>query len=406
MRVKWLLPIIVLLLFVSGCASEDKPVEVVNPTGELCIITPAPQTGGPTNMQTSEPTEVPTAEPTAVPTDEPTEVPTEEPTKEPTGKPTETPTEEPTKVPATPTRVPATATPAPATASPEEIKEQGQRVTENGVTYVLGIDVYSSKEALRKSFFGDFYEFIGRTYGENELKRKGVNSFDDFYYLLSNFNAGHGELTGLGDNFGLFFLSKDPFGFAENQPETHFIGYCRKNGMYTDFIDAMIRFFSYWREDEIYTANGNHGSDFFWDSWASCVDTCKFFYYTSKTSYVGTARVRDLFDFCPSVIYGDISAPKLRGYTFGGWYLTPEFTGEPVTDPEPGTTVYAKWTLDSDAHAKDTAALTDSYISNLTKPNTNSAPAEAISGVWRMYSSLTDKEKALVTKYNVLRDLL
>lgn len=231
------------------------------------------------------------------------------------------------------------------------------------ITYVGGEQTWNTKEDLFTSFFTDFYNFIITKCDANALTSYNINSASDFLVAAKDFNAGNGQMTYIGDISCDYFLAKDIWGSIENQPASKFVGYCYQNGLYTDVLPFFINFFSWWRADEGYTTPTNNGSDFFAESWAPVVDIAKFFYYSEYTSYVKTPRVLDCFRNIPGVLSSrDLSLPAIHygltnvplspltrtGYTFGGWYLNPEFTGNSITSlllhTPPAITLYAKWT--------------------------------------------------------------
>ncbi len=219
---------------------------------------------------------------------------------------------------------------------------------------------FSSKQELFYSFFKDYYEFIVNNYGYLKLQQNKIYSLADFYNLASSFTWNqYTNMTAIGHVAGQYFLVKDIGGKIEDQPTTHFIGYCYQNNMYVDFILFQIDFFAWWREDEGYTTPTNNGSDFFAESWAPMVDLGKFFYYDEYTSYVQSARVRDCFINIASVVKCDKSVSlnvndadyvlpqdlTRRGYNFLGWY---DAQGNEVVKVEndylqEDITLYAKW---------------------------------------------------------------
>ena len=131
--------------------------------------------------------------------------------------------------------------------------------------------------------------------------------------------------------------------------------------MYEEFIPFLMTFFAYWRTDEGYTGSSsdpnNTGNDFFASAWASLVDTCKFFYFTSDNlndtyPWFKSERVKDALDNVPGtdktikLLYGNIENPVVLppvtrdGFEFLGWY---DENGEKVEIVYNEMTVYAKW---------------------------------------------------------------
>ena len=99
-----------------------------------------------------------------------------------------------------------------------------------------------------------------------------------------------------------------------------------------DFINFLISFFAYWRNDEGCTSFNpyNHADDFFNSSWAALVDTTKLFYFSSETVYHWHSyRIKYLLDHIPGVILDktlsninkdDLKKVHIAGYEFIGWY--------------------------------------------------------------------------------------
>lgn len=212
---------------------------------------------------------------------------------------------------------------------------------EFNVTYNLGFEYFESKDILYKSFFSDFYDFL-ITKTDIDMESLGVESLEDFLEVCADWNAyGKDSFYGVGDTFSKYYVSVEIGGKVENQPTDTFIGYCYQSGKYIEFINHLIIFFEYWRTDEGYTGGAddpnNLGNDFFAEPWASLVDTCKFFKFTSENlndtySWFRSERVKYALDNIPSVInitldqrgtkIDPVYLPRLNvreGYTFIGW---------------------------------------------------------------------------------------
>ena len=288
----------------------------------------------------------------------------------------------------------------------------------DNITYILGENVYSTKDELYESFFSDYYWFIYGYYGEEALTSKGVYDVDDFLTLGRTPGTQSTKYRVLADTFS-YFLTKDVNGIKENQPESTFIGHCIKNNIYEEIIDFFIMFFAYWRIDEGYANQSNYGADFFAEGWAPQVDICKFFNYTENTKEVPkTSRVLDCFKSIEGVASGTLSTSVYegmtlntnlirRGYTFAGWYDNPNFTGDPITEiTETGKKVilYAKWTEKTNIQDSDNASLVDIYIYNLTTSRAN-LNNTTIALTRKMYNALTDNAKKMVKNYNTLVSL-
>jgi len=298
----------------------------------------------------------------------------------------------------------------------EKIQEELNSV--NTISYVLGKNIYKSKEDLYLDLFSELYYFL-KDYSEEELFTKNnISSLDDFLKLGKNYNAGNGEMRGLANIFGWYFLKKDLNGATINQPYDKFIGYCYKHKKFNDFISFYQRFFAYWRIDEGYANVTNPGADMYAEGWASLVDLCKFFYFSSSTSPVKSTRVIDMFENIASVIKEDLpravlnktvlpTTITLRGYKFLGWYDNPEFLGEPITEvTKTGKKIilYAKFEVDDDQVNKDLAALIEVYIDNLLT-NVAVINDQTIAYVYNMYEKLDEAYRALVKNYAKLEEL-
>lgn len=235
------------------------------------------------------------------------------------------------------------------------------QLTEFEVTCILKDAEYDSKDDLYNSFFTDFYNFLLNNTDIN-FEKLNISNLDDFLLVCKDWNAyNKNSFYGIGDQFSKYFLTIEVGGKLENQPDTTFIGYCYKNSMYKDFIPFLMTFFAYWRTDEGYTGSSsdpsNTGNDFFASSWASLVDTCKFFYFTSANlndtyPWFNSQRVKDALDNIPGVndgvlkYYGNIvnpvvlETPSREGYEFIGWYNENNEKIEIVYNEQ---TLYAMW---------------------------------------------------------------
>lgn len=221
--------------------------------------------------------------------------------------------------------------------------------------------LYASKNELYKLFFTDFYNFMLNNTTIN-FEKYNIDSVETFLEVCLTWDAyGRDSFYGVGDSFSKYFVTIEVGGKLEDQPETTFIGYCYKNNMYEEFIPFLMTFFAYWRTDEGYTGSSsdpnNTGNDFFASAWASLVDTCKFFYFTSDNlndtyPWFKSERVKDALDNVPGtnktikLLYGNIENPVVLppvtrdGFEFLGWY---DENGEKVEIVYNEMTVYAKW---------------------------------------------------------------
>lgn len=190
----------------------------------------------------------------------------------------------------------------------------------------IGVDFWPSKRDLFENFFGDFYDFILSHGGKEDLESHNIHCVEDFYDY-ADWNAdGRDSCYAMGFSFHKYYLTPVEGDTLDNQPDTTFIGYCWKNGLYKDFLNFLLTFFAWWRNDEGCTTFDpyNHADDFFNSSWAALVDTCKLFYLTGQTVYHWQSfRVKYALDNIPGVI---LQLPLdeddefiVAGYEFLGW---------------------------------------------------------------------------------------
>lgn len=226
-----------------------------------------------------------------------------------------------------------------------------------------GYQTFLTKEDLYNSFFTDFYNFMLEN-TDVDFKRYGIKNLNAFLKFSATWEADDSHsFYGVGHAFGKYFVHKDVGGKLEEQPKTSFVGYLYKRELYTEFIPFLMRFFEYWRTDEGYSFSANDpdntGNDFFADPWASLVDTCKFFHFTSKNlndtyAWFKSERVKDALDNIPGVnletiIVGSKDNPvtlkelKREEYTFLGWYDSKKEDANKLTVIDQEMTVYAKW---------------------------------------------------------------
>ena len=130
----------------------------------------------------------------------------------------------------------------------------------------------------------------------------------------------------MGFAFHKYFLKAKIGSKIDEQPETSFIGYCHKNHLFDDFIDFLITFFAWWRNDEGCTKFNpyNYADDFFASSWAVLVDTCKLFYFSAETVFHWQSfRVKYVCDNIPGVILhmpkDENDRMRVAGYEFKGF---------------------------------------------------------------------------------------
>ena len=195
----------------------------------------------------------------------------------------------------------------------------------------VGVDLWLSKRNLFENFFGDFYEFIKKHNGVEDLSKHNIKTVNDFFEFADWYADGMENCYGMGFAFHKYYLTVMEGGKLEEQPESTFIGYCYKNNKYIDFLNFLVTFFAWWRNDEGCTCFNpyNHADESFNSSWALLVDTCKLFYFTSETVFHWQSfRVKYALDNIPGVILSNYTEnyegalPKVRvaGYEFKGWF--------------------------------------------------------------------------------------
>lgn len=238
------------------------------------------------------------------------------------------------------------------------------------ISYDFGEGVFEDKYALRDAYFTDFYNFIlSKEDGKNHLESNGVYSLEDFLAVASGdmiLGGSTSIMYSIGNLASNYYLNIEIGGTLENQPDTHFIGWCYKNNKWVDFIEFLMVFFAYWRTDEHYTGGrddpNNLGNDFFASAWASLVDTGKLFYFTKDTcpSFCATERVVNCLENVPGCIKKveldkviddtNLTLPSIsmEGRTFLGWYDNDECVGQEITilkvsQVKSEITLYAKW---------------------------------------------------------------
>lgn len=219
------------------------------------------------------------------------------------------------------------------------------------VNHELNKDFWESKRALFEAFYGAFYDFIKSHGGEEDLASHNIKSKQDFYDFADFFAGGMKDCYAMGFAFHKYYLKARMNGSYETEPEDTFIGYCLKNGLFTDFLNFLISFFAYWRNDEGCTCMDpyNYADNLFVSSWAALVDTTKLFYFTSETVYHWHSfRIKYVLDHIPGTFLSPLpktGLPVLRvsGYKFDGWFDGESNDAKPLTD-EKAEVAYAHFT--------------------------------------------------------------
>lgn len=248
------------------------------------------------------------------------------------------------------------------------------------VDYVLGDYAFANKEQLFRAFFGDFYEYLINVREiTSKLESNSIYDKEDFLEFCSAYTGGAAGMSQIGNLLGSYYLTIDTGGKLEDQVNKEgYIGYCLKNNMYIEFIYFIEDFFYYWRLEEGYTGGSsdpnNTGSDFLASAWASVIDTAKFFYYDPNANdddphklpsyfFKEGYQVPGFYDRIPYMVdLGDVefeytydwekeillpTTISKPGYEFVGWYLSSDFTGNPIIKIPTGiynnVIVYAKF---------------------------------------------------------------
>ena len=206
---------------------------------------------------------------------------------------------------------------------------------------LLGNNLYLSKDKLFKDFYGAYYDFIKHHKGKNDLLKHNIKTKKDFLDYADYYADEMENCYAMGFSFHHYFLEVEEGGKLETQSDKKFIGYLYQNNKYHDFLNFLVSFFAYWRNDEGCTNFHpyNHADDFFNSSWAALVDTSKLFYFSSETVYHWHSyRIKYLLDHIPGCILDNTlkekdiikgidlkvggALPKvyIAGYEFLGWF--------------------------------------------------------------------------------------
>ncbi len=202
----------------------------------------------------------------------------------------------------------------------------------------IGYDFWESKRSLFEAFYGAFYDFINaREDGKEDLAKNNIKSKEDFYAFADWYAGGRDNCYAIGFAFYKYYLTVDPDnkGDLSTQPTDTFLGYCYHNGKFLDFLNFLLSFFPYWRNDETCTCFNpyNKGDMFFNSSWAVLVDTSKLFYFDSETVFHWiTFRIKYCVDNIPGTFKNEfkdeieykgkitLPRPRVSGYEFKGWF--------------------------------------------------------------------------------------
>lgn len=239
------------------------------------------------------------------------------------------------------------------------------------INYVLNGGHWAPKDEVKESFYTDLYHFVNQNYETDLRKMPLVEFIEAEPYIIGNL-------------VGKYYLKEEPGSKLEDQPETHFIGYCYHNNKYTFLIPHLIEFFALWRITE--GCMEEHADDFFASAWASLVDTAKFFKYTTiedlenspESPTVRVEGILDMLNNCPETYEPPVEVdpdkeqrlakPRRKGYKFEGWYDNPNFKGQRVNyvpnKAKKDLTYYALWSTNTFFHSNDGYATFDQLYSD------------------------------------------
>lgn len=77
------------------------------------------------------------------------------------------------------------------------------------INHELNVDLWESKESLKKSFYTDFYNFIKANNGEEDLKAHNINNAEEFVNFADFFAGGMKDCYAIGFAFQIFLRSKN-----------------------------------------------------------------------------------------------------------------------------------------------------------------------------------------------------
>lgn len=225
------------------------------------------------------------------------------------------------------------------------------------INHEIGIDLWHSKKELFNEFMGRFYDFIISHNGQKDLEDNNIRNRQEFLDFAGDWYAGGKDSCyALGFGFHKYFSTPNEDYDINNQPTDTFIGYLYQNNILKDFLNFLVSFFAYWRNDEGCTSFNpyNKCDNMFVSSWAGLVDTAKLFCLDSDTVYWWQSfRVKYCLDHIPGVILNgykdsiefdsELVLPdiKVAGYKFMGWHKEDSIESDVITTVNETTTVYA-----------------------------------------------------------------
>ncbi len=238
------------------------------------------------------------------------------------------------------------------------------------IKYELNGGVFSPKNDIKIKFYKDLYDFIN----ERHVNALENLEFIDFIHL---------EPYLVGKYAGKYFLEQKIGGKLKEQSEDYFIGYCYKNKKHLNLIKMLIPFFKNWRTIE--DCSEPYADDFFASSWASMVDTAKYFKFETKEQLQASREAPQIkssdiiweymttYPDATLEVYEtrkekiELPIPRREKYLFLGWYkdsnLRTLFNGKVNGD----MTLYVKWKTIINLHSNDGYNSFDDLYSDFLK---------------------------------------
>lgn len=228
------------------------------------------------------------------------------------------------------------------------------------VNYHLAGGYWDFKDEVKVAFYQDLYNFV---LNKDSTILDGF-SFNEF--IIS-------EPYIIGNLLAKYYLEENVGSTLEEQSADYFIGYCFHHNKHLNLINHLIIFFALWRDIE--GCREENATDFFASSWASLVDTAKFFKYTTleelknspESPTVQDVRILYSLQNCPDeypapvvINKGEsklIPSPRKKDYVFLGWYEDVSFKGEAIKSlsykDNLEINLFAKWGTHTFFHAND-----------------------------------------------------
>lgn len=264
------------------------------------------------------------------------------------------------------------------------------------IKYELNGGIWDPKNEVKEAFYKELYDFVNSNYN-TELKEIDFSDFVIFEPYI------------IGNMLGEYFLKEEVGGKLEDQPTSHFVGYLYHNNKYHNLLNHLIVFFALWRDIEGCTEE--HATDFFAKSWASLVDTAKFFKYTTVEDLKNSKESPTVRDYriikllqttpdtypVPRVVHKNkiqrLPIPKRTNYEFLGWYSNSDFSGEKLINLSKDIKMYyARWQTYTYFHSND------GY------PNFDLLYTDFLNDFSKSFGSEVTKDTVIVRKHGPISD--